>query len=64
MKPITLIFSFVTLLISVDSGYASAFLDNHGSQEVKCGEFKSLNKSWYLLNLGTFTITVVTIIVY
>ena len=64
MRLITLIFYFVTLLISVNAGFASAFLDNEGTQEVKCGEFKSLNKFGYLLNLETFTINVVTIIVY
>ena len=42
MKPITLIFSFVTLLSSVTLGFASAFLLNEGSQEVKFEEFKSL----------------------
>ena len=58
----------MTLLISVNAGFASAFLDNEGTQEVKCGEFKSLNKFGYLLdekkNLETFPINVVTIIVY
>ena len=42
MKPITLIFSFVALLISVTLGFASAFLHNESSQEVKFEESKSL----------------------
>ena len=66
MKPITLIFSFVTLLLLVTLGFTSAFLHNEGSQEVKFKEVRSLDQFWYLLadNVGTFTVNIVTIIVY